>query len=452
MKNIFLTCSVALISFFNAACQKNEFGTVDLTIPEEVYTPIAAQYTFNHPCGMYNQADFDRVKSMLDDGTAPQPVKDELQLLKNSKYTVLPYEPHPTEYIVRGDPTGVPGGEENSDYSMVDAASAYQMALLWKLTGGEVHATDVTNASRTLLFNIHTLTWDQELCDLFKIPMRILPEILDNNAEFGRVKVDLFGLDCPILAMIGDQQAALFGESCLKKGDIKNTYGTGGFILVNTADELIISESGLLSTIAWRLDSKVTYALEGSIFVSGSLIQWLRDGLGIIKSAQDSKELALKVKDSGGIVIIPAFVGLGAPYWDDHCRGSILGITRGTKDAHIARAALEAMAFSVKNLIDVIEKETGLSAADLKVDGGASANDLLLEIQSSVLNKDVVKKKVKEATALGAARIAGLKAGLYKIEDLKDDEESIIHPSDSTMMIETYKRWKRALEVTRMFA
>ena len=324
--------------------------------------------------------------------------------------------------------------------------------LLWKLTGGEVHATDVTNASRTLLFNIHTLTWDQELCDLFKIPMRILPEILDNNAEFGRVKVDLFGLDCPILAMIGDQQAALFGESCLKKGDIKNTYGTGGFILVNTADELIISESGLLSTIAWRLDSKVTYALEGSIFVSGSLIQWLRDGLGIIKSAQDSKELALKVKDSGGIVIIPAFVGLGAPYWDDHCRGSILGITRGTKDAHIARAALEAMAFSVKGLIDVIEKETGLSAADLKVDGGASANDLLLEIQSSVLNKDVVKKKVKEATALGAARIAGLKAGLYKIEDLKDDEESIIHPSDSTMMIETYKRWKRALEVTRMFA
>ena len=223
--------------------------------------------------------------------------------------------------------------------------------LLWKLTGGEVHATDVTNASRTLLFNIHTLTWDQELCDLFKIPMRILPDILDNNAEFGRVKVDLFGLDCPILAMIGDQQAALFGESCLKKGDIKNTYGTGGFILVNTADELIISESGLLSTIAWRLDSKVTYALEGSIFVSGSLIQWLRDGLGIIKIAQDSKELALKVKDSGGIVIIPAFVGLGAPYWDDHCRGSILGITRGTKDAHIARAALQAMAFSVKGLI-----------------------------------------------------------------------------------------------------
>lgn len=324
--------------------------------------------------------------------------------------------------------------------------------LLWKLTGGEVHATDVTNASRTLLFNIHTLTWDQELCDLFKIPMRILPKILDNNAEFGHVKVDLFGLDCPILAMIGDQQAALFGESCLKKGDIKNTYGTGGFILVNTADELIISESGLLSTIAWRLDSKVTYALEGSIFVSGSLIQWLRDGLGIIKSAQDSKELALKVKDSGGIVIIPAFVGLGAPYWDDHCRGSILGITRGTKDAHIARAALEAMAFSVKDLIDVIEKETGLIAADLKVDGGASANDLLLEIQSSVLNKDVVKKKVKEATALGAARIAGLKVGLYKIEDLKDDEEFIIHPSDSTMMIETYKRWKRALEVTRMFA
>ncbi len=325
--------------------------------------------------------------------------------------------------------------------------------LLWKLSGGKVHATDVTNASRTSLFDIHTCKWDKELCDLFGVPMHILPEVKDTSGLFGYTDPNnFFNIACPIMALVGDQQAALFGESCFKKGDIKNTYGTGGFILVNTKDDLVISKKGLLSTIAWSIDHKVDYALEGSIFVSGSLIQWLRDGLKIIDSARETEAMAKSVKDDGGITIVPAFVGLGAPYWDDMCRGTIFGLTRGTKREHIARAALEAMAFQVKDLIDVIEEETKTKIKMLKVDGGASANDFLLQFQSDLLGIDVHRPNINEATALGAARFAGLACGFYQMDDFKSDDETIFVPNADDDIDALYKRWTNALLATKRFA
>ena len=325
--------------------------------------------------------------------------------------------------------------------------------LLWKLSGGKVHATDASNASRTSLFDIRECKWDSELCDLFNIPMRILPEVKNTSELFGYTDPTVFfNIRCPIMALVGDQQAALFGESCFKKGDIKNTYGTGGFILVNTEDDLVFSRKGLLSTVAWSINGKVDYALEGSIFVSGSLIQWLRDGLHIIESAKDTETMARSIKDDGGVVIVPAFVGLGAPYWDEMCRGTIFGLTRGTSKEHIVRAALEAMAFQVKDLTDVIKEEISTEVQMIKVDGGASANDFLLQFQSDLLNIKVNRPNINEATALGAARLAGLACGFYHMADFTDDDETIFTPKDVESADALYERWKNAVIATRRFA
>lgn len=325
--------------------------------------------------------------------------------------------------------------------------------LLWKFTCGKVHATDVTNASRTLLFNIHTLDWDDELLKIFDIPRSMLPEIKDTSGIFGEIDPrHFFNHSCPISAMVGDQQAALFGQSCFEKSDVKNTYGTGGFILVNTGNEPIISKYGLLSTVAWKIGDEVKYALEGSIFVSGSLIQWLRDELKFFVSASDSEELAQSVEDSNGVIVVPAFVGLGAPYWNDKCKGAIFGLTRGTNRAHISRACIESMAYQSKDLITVMEKELNTKINSIKVDGGASVNRLLVQFQADILEIPVVRPLLPETTALGAARLAGLAVDFYKMEDFKVETFDRYLPELSHEEVEKlYDRWKLAVKATMEF-
>ena len=325
--------------------------------------------------------------------------------------------------------------------------------LLWKLTNGEVHATDVTNASRTLLFNIHTLNWDKELLELFDIPESMLPEIKDTSGIFGNIDPrHFFNHSCPISALVGDQQAALFGESCFEKSNVKNTYGTGGFILVNIGEEAVISKYGLLTTVAWTIKDELKYALEGSIFVSGSLIQWLRDEMKFIIEAKDSEELANSVEDSNGVVIVPAFTGMGAPYWNNSCKGAIFGLTRGTSRAHIVRASIEAMAYQSKDLIRVMEEELHQKIEFIKVDGGASVNKLLVQFQSDILEIPVIRPLLPETTALGAARLAGLAVDFYKMEDFKDESSQRYEPNMKHEEVEEkYERWQRAVKATLEF-
>ena len=325
--------------------------------------------------------------------------------------------------------------------------------LLWKMTNGKVHATDVTNASRTLLFNIHTLDWDDELLEIFDIPREMLPEIKDTSGLFGHIDPShFFNHSVPITALVGDQQAALFGEGCFEKGDIKNTYGTGGFILINTGDKEIISKNGLLSTVAWKIKDEVKYALEGSIFVSGSLIQWLRDGLLFFKDAAETEEIAKSVEDSNGVIIVPAFTGLGAPYWNDRCQGAVFGLTRGVTYKNITRAALESMAYQSKDLVEVMQEDIGEKIRSLKVDGGASANGYLLQFQSDILGIPVVKPMNQETTALGAARLSGLEVGYYSMADFKEDECKIFNPAMHDETVDRiYKRWLKAVKATQEF-
>ena len=325
--------------------------------------------------------------------------------------------------------------------------------LLWKLTSGEIHATDVTNASRTLLFNVKSLDWDQELLDIFDIPRSMLPEIKDTSGLFGYIDPKhFFNYTCPIAALVGDQQAALFGENCFDRGDVKNTYGTGGFILVNTGKEPIISKYGLLSTVAWKIGDEINYALEGSIFVSGSLIQWLRDEMKFFSDASESEALARSVEDTNGVVIVPAFTGLGAPYWNDTCKGAIYGLTRGANRAHLIRAALEAMCYQTKDLVNVMEAELNEKITDIKVDGGASVNKLLVQFQADILETTVIKPELAETTALGAARLAGLAVGFYSMDDFKQDSALVYEPKmDHELVVEKYDRWKKAVEATLKF-
>ena len=325
--------------------------------------------------------------------------------------------------------------------------------LLWKFTCGQIHATDVTNASRTLLFNINTLNWDKELLDLFGVPERMLPEIKDTSGVFGYIDPrHFFNQTCPITSLVGDQQAALFGESCFEKSNVKNTYGTGGFILVNTGDEAIISRYGLLSTVAWKIGDEVKYALEGSIFVSGSLIQWLRDEMQFFTNAKDSETIAETVADSGGVVVVPAFTGLGAPYWNDKCKGAIFGLTRGTSRAHITRACIESMAYQSKDLIKVMEEDLQEKIPYIKVDGGASVNKLLVQFQSDILEMPVIRPVLAETTALGAARLAGLVVGFYNREDFKDEKSEIYEPKmDKEEVDRLYNRWLKAVEAAQAF-
>ena len=290
--------------------------------------------------------------------------------------------------------------------------------LIWRLTGGKVHVTDYSNASRTMLFNIHTLSWDEELCALLDIPMNILPRPVSNSEVYGTVAEGIEGLEelagVPICGAAGDQQAALFGQGCFKPGDVKNTYGTGCFLLMNTGHKIYQSKNGLVTTIAISLDGEVEYALEGSVFVGGAVIQWIRDGMHLIQDSCDSEYYAQKVPDNGGVYIVPAFTGLGAPYWDMYARGAILGITRGTTQNHIIRAAEESIAYQSADLMWAMEKDTDITISTLKVDGGASRDHFLMQFQSDILNKEVLRPAIRETTALGAAYLAGLATGVWK--------------------------------------
>ncbi len=285
--------------------------------------------------------------------------------------------------------------------------------LVWNLTGGKVHVTDYSNASRTLLFNIKTLKWDKEVLKRFDIPTKMLPKVKPSSQVYGKSISALFGKSIPVAGMAGDQQAALFGQGCHKAGMAKNTYGTGCFMLMNTGETPVESKAGLLTTIAWGIDGKVTYALEGSVFIAGAAIQWLRDGLKIIDSAPDSEFFAEKVEDNGGVYVVPAFAGLGAPYWDMYARGAIFGLTRGTEKSHLIRATLESLAYQTKDVLDAMKKDSGVPLTALRVDGGACANNLLMQFQADILKTTVQRPKVIETTALGAAYLAGLAVGFW---------------------------------------
>ena len=306
----------------------------------------------------------------------------------------------------------VPGAREKAQAGKLRFGTV-DTWLVWQLTRGEVHVTDVTNASRTMLFNINTLEWDKELLDLLGVPASMMPAVKSSSEVYGNTKTTIFAHEVPIAGIAGDQQAALFGQMCTEPGSVKNTYGTGCFLLMNTGEKPIMSKNNLLTTIAWKIGSKVNYALEGSIFVGGSVVQWLRDGLGIIRSSSEIEALAASVPDNGGVYFVPALTGMGAPYWDSSARGLLTGITRGTTAAHIARAALEGIAFQTMDIVGAMEKDAGVRLAELKVDGGASRNNLMMQFQADILGTSVIRPEVTETTALGACYLAGLAVGFW---------------------------------------
>ena len=322
--------------------------------------------------------------------------------------------------------------------------------LIWNLTGGKLHLTDYSNASRTMLFNIISLEWDDELLTLFNIPKSMLPKVLPSISIFGYTDKEILGAEIPIGAVAGDQQAALFGQCCFDKGDLKNTYGTGAFLLMNTGKDPYITTNGLLTTVAWGIGSEVYYATEGSVFTCGSAIQWLRDGLKLIESSQDSEYYASTVEDSGGVIVVPAFQGLGAPWWDPYARGIILGITRATTKNHIIRATLESMAYQTNDVIDLIERSTGIKIANLKVDGGASANKLLLQFQADILGVKIERPICIETTAQGIAYMCGISLGVYaSFDEIKENtkQKTLFTPmKEKDWREKNIKTWRRAVE------
>lgn len=324
--------------------------------------------------------------------------------------------------------------------------------LVWRLTRGETHVTDVTNASRTMLFNIHELKWDEELLKLLDIPLSMMPEVKSNSQIYGHTKTTIFAHKVPIAGIAGDQQAALFGQMCLDPGSIKNTYGTGCFVMLNTGEKPIVSKNNLLTTIAWQIGNKVNYALEGSIYVGGSVVQWLRDGLGIINHSSDVESLAQSVPDSGGVYFVPALTGLAAPYWDPYARGTIVGITRGTTAAHIARAALDGIAFQTYDIAQAMAKDMNDRLTELKVDGGASRNNLLMQFQADLLGIDVVRPKITETTAIGAAYLAGLGVGYWdSVDELRRQwkvERTFTSNLDSETVRTAREGWADAISRT----
>jgi glycerol kinase len=321
--------------------------------------------------------------------------------------------------------------------------------LIWKLSNGRIHATDVTNASRTMLYNIHILAWDAELLSLFNIPFSILPEVKSCSEIYGETDPEITGFSVPVSGVAGDQQAALFGQMCTEEGMVKNTYGTGCFLLMNTGDKPVESKNMLLTTIAWKMGNKVNWGLEGSVFIAGAIIQWLRDGLQIIDTAEQCEEAALTVPDNGGIVVVPALSGLGAPYWDPYARGTIIGITRGTERGHIVRAALESIAFQVKDVLDAMQSDFGKPIKELKVDGGASVNNLLMQFQSDILGIKVIRPEIMETTALGVAYMAGLATGFWNdINEIQQKGKTLKYyvPSIDTNSKAFYLRnWEKAI-------
>lgn len=328
--------------------------------------------------------------------------------------------------------------------------------LVWKLSGGEAHITDYSNASRTLMYNIYDLQWGDELLDLLNVPKQLLPEVKESSEIYAHTKdYHFFGQEVPISGIAGDQQAALFGQACFERGDVKNTYGTGGFMLMNTGEEPVKSESGLLTTIAYGLDGKVNYALEGSIFVSGSAIQWLRDGLRIINSAPQSENYATRVDSTDNVYFVPAFVGLGTPYWDSEARGAIFGLSRGTEKEHFIRATLESLCYQTRDVMEAMSKDSKIEVNNLRVDGGAVKNNFIMQFQADIVNTAVERPEIQETTALGAAYLAGLAVGFWDSKDeianrwqLETEFTPQMSEEDRTKL---YKGWKKAVEATQVF-
>lgn len=347
----------------------------------------------------------------------------------------------------------VPGARERAEKGKLMFGTV-DTWLVWRLTRGEVHVTDVTNASRTMLFNIHTLDWDDELLKLFDIPRSMMPEVKQSSEIYGHTTTTIFAHEVPIAGIAGDQQAALFGQMCTEPGSVKNTYGTGCFLLMNTGEKPILSENRLLTTIAWKINGKVSYALEGSIFVGGSVVQWLRDGLKCIQSSSDVEALAASVPDTGGVYFVPALTGMGAPYWEPDARGLICGISRGTTTAHIARAALEGIAYQTYDIVKAMERDARLPITNLKVDGGASRNNLLMQFQSNILDTEVLRPEVTETTALGAAYLAGLAVGYWKdIDEIRSQwrvDRTFVPGGNSEEVARSLKGWKDAVQRTIM--
>ncbi|WP_274365963.1 glycerol kinase GlpK [Paenibacillus thermotolerans] len=349
----------------------------------------------------------------------------------------------------------VPGAREKAESGEL-LFGTIDSWLLWKLTGGKVHATDPSNASRTLMFNINTLQWDDELLSMLRVPRPMLPEVLPSSHIYGHTEPDACcGLQVPIAGIAGDQQAALFGQACYDEGMVKNTYGTGCFILKNTGERPVFSEHGLLTTVAWSIGGRATYALEGSVFVAGSAVQWLRDGLRVIDHAAQSEGLAASVEDSGGVYVVPAFVGLGTPYWSSRTRGAVFGLTRGSSKEHLVRATLEAIAYQSKDVIDVMVKDTGLSVPSLRVDGGAVKNRFLMQFQSDILGRTIDVPSVHETTALGAAYLAGLAAGVWgSTDEIKSQwkgEASYQSAMGAEQREKLYGGWQRAVHAAMQF-
>jgi len=322
--------------------------------------------------------------------------------------------------------------------------------LVWKLSGGKLHLTDVSNASRTLLFNIHTLDWDDDLLELLDIPRALLPEVRSSSEIYGMTDNSIFAVPALIAGMAGDQQAALFGQVCTQPGMSKNTYGTGCFMMLNTGETAITSHNNLLSTVAWQIGGKTEYALEGSIFIAGAVVQWLRDGLGIIRSSAEVETLATNVNDNGGVYLVPAFAGLGAPHWDSYARGTICGLTRGTTAAHLARAALESIAFQVRDVLAAMEADSGITIRELRVDGGATVNNLLMQFQADILGVPLIRPRVSETTALGAAYLAGLATGYWEnLDDIAKQyqvDQRFTPQMDHANVATLIAGWKNALE------
>lgn len=344
-----------------------------------------------------------------------------------------------------------------------DAAEAGHLAfgtvdswLVWHLTGGALHATDVSNASRTMLFNIHSLEWDDELLALLGVPRSMLPDVRSSSEVYGHTATPLFSAPVPIAGIAGDQQAALFGQMCLAPGMVKNTYGTGCFMVMNTGDKPQVSSHNLLTTVAWKIGDRVDYALEGSIFIGGAVVQWLRDGLGIIRHSRDVEALATSVPDADGVVLVPAFAGLGAPHWQPRARGTLFGATRGTTAAHVARAALDSIAFQTLDVLRAMEADAGMQVAELRVDGGAAANDLLMQWQADLLGADVVRPEVIETTAAGAAYLAGLAVGFWPDIDTLERQWKLQrrfsrHLSEDEIA-RAVSRWQRAVRAAKSWA
>ena len=322
--------------------------------------------------------------------------------------------------------------------------------LIWNMTKGELHITDVTNACRTLFFNINTLAWDEELLELFDIPKSILPEVKQSSEVYGHTSPNFFAAEIPIAGIAGDQQAALFGQMCTREGMVKNTYGTGCFMLMNIGDKPIVSKNNLLTSVGWQINGKTQYVLEGSIFIAGAVVQWLRDSLKIIKTSSEVEELASSVENSAGVYFVPAFAGLGAPHWNQHAQGTIFGLTRGSTDAHIARAALESIAYQTMDILKAMEADSGIAIKELRVDGGATVNNMLMQFQSDVLNTETVRPKVVETTVMGAAFLAGLAVGywesLEEIQEIWQTDQRFTPTSNRTEIDKGIKGWYKAID------